>query len=733
MISGGKFDPKQRTSGIRDLLGRAKSTSAEVDFRCGSDLYIVHRRTLSVGLYRPLFEVHRAEYFSKTCARAYGKANCFGQGDLMSELKIFVVAIMAFFHTGILSGGLPDGRYLYVASPGIRNYLEYGGHGLLVFDIDNGHKFVKRIPIGGVDERGRPINVKGICASAITDRVYISTLRSMMCLDLVTEKLLWEKKYEGGCDRMSVTPDGKVIYLPSLEKGHWHVVDAAGGDVITRIEPNSGSHNTICGISGRYAYLAGLKSPTLTIAETSGNTVAGSGPKTDAASRRRSEFRDDEASRIGFRTLSKTCGPFSHNIRPFTVNGSETVVYVCINDCLGFEIGDLTTGKKLHRVEVAGFEKGKVKRHGCPSHGIGMTPDESQIWVTDGANSHMHIFDATVMPPKQIASLPVRDQPGWVTFTINGDFAYPSSGDVFNTATRELVTQLTDEEGRAVGSEKMLEIDWRNGEPIRTGDQFGLGRRTGKPLVQRSVEQEPVTFSDAASGKATIVDLTWSLDENNAYWPGEGYKPFQLNTIATLEKDGVLSKAFSMPEHMGTHIDAPNHFEPNQPDVAHIDPDLLIGPGVVVDIEQRAEQDADTMLTVDDLRDWEAEHGDIPKGAIVLLHTGWGRHWKNYARYKNQDATGGLHFPGFSGEAATWLIQERSIRGIGIDTLSIDRGQSKDFEVHHIINGNGRYGLENVAFSEKLPARGFHLIVAPIKIEKGSGGPARIFAVVPQK
>src|SRR5207244_1944847 len=149
----------------------------------------------------------------------------------------------------------PDGRFLYVAVPGIRNYLEFGGHGLLVFDIDAGHKFVRRITTGGLDEEGKPRNVKGICANPATKRVHISTTHTLMSLDLGTEKLLWEKAYEGGCDRMSVTPDGKTIYLPSFEKDHWNVVDAVTGDVITKIVPNSGSHNTICGLNGKEAYL----------------------------------------------------------------------------------------------------------------------------------------------------------------------------------------------------------------------------------------------------------------------------------------------------------------------------------------------------------------------------------------------------------------------------------------------------------------------------------------------
>ena len=143
---------------------------------------------------------------------------------------------------------------------------------------------------------------------------------------------------------------------------------------------------------------------------------------------------------------------------------------------LGFEIGDLNTGKMLHRVEVEGFTKGAVKRHGCPSHGIGLTPDEKQIWLSDGHNNRVHIFDATVMPPKQLTSIELRDQPGWVTFSIDGRLAYPSTGDVIDVATRRMVAGLKDEHGVDVQSEKLLEIDFVGDQPIRNGDQFGLGR-----------------------------------------------------------------------------------------------------------------------------------------------------------------------------------------------------------------------------------------------------------------
>jgi hypothetical protein len=353
----------------------------------------------------------------------------------------------------------PEQHLLYVAVPGVRDYLEYGGHGLLVFDIDAGHRFVRRIPTAGLDEHGRPLNVKGICASTATGRLYISTTRQLMCLDLASEKLLWEQRYDAGCDRMSITPDGKTIYLPSLEGPLWYVVDAADGQVRTKIVTDSGAHNTVCGPSGRFAYLAGLKSPLLRVADTGDNSI-------------------------------KTVGPFGAAIRPFTIDSRERLCFVNINELLGFEIGDLATGKKLARVEVQGFRTGPTKRHGCPSHGIGLTPNERELWLTDAANSRMHVFDATqvagtadgkLAPPRQLASIELRDQPGWITFSIDGRFAYPSTGDVIDTNTRRIVAQLADEERRAVQSEKMLEIHRRGSKTVRVGDQFGIGRASAVP------------------------------------------------------------------------------------------------------------------------------------------------------------------------------------------------------------------------------------------------------------
>jgi len=239
------------------------------------------------------------------------------------------------------------------------------------------------------------------------------------------------------------------------------------------------------------------------------------------------------------------------------------------------------------------------------------------------------------------------------------------------------------------------------------------------------------TLDQLCQGKLKVVDLTWPLNQESAFWPGPKYKPFNLETLATLEKDGVLSKAFCTPEHLGTHLDAPNHFEPGGISVDRLPPEQFFAPGVMIDMSGPASLDADYRLRLEDVKQWELAHGPIPRGTVVLLNTGWGRHWNHKERYQGSDVQGRLHFPGFSAAAVRYLLDERDIRGIGIDTLSVDNGLSRDFAVHHLIGAAGRYGLENVAHLNELPPRGFYLIVAPIKIETGSGGPTRIFAIVP--
>jgi len=338
-------------------------------------------------------------------------------------------------------------HFLYVATPGIRNYVEYGGIGLIVYDMDNGHRFVKRTPTFDIAAGAPPENVKGIAAHGGTGRVYISTPKRVGAFDIATGGRIWVQEYEGGADRISLSPDGKTLYVPSFEGPHWHAVNASDGKVLKKLVLDSGAHNTLYGPDGKRVYLAGLKSPILSIANATTHEVIGG------------------------------VGPFSNSVRPFTINASQTLCFVNVNDLLGFEIGDIKTGKMLHRVTVTGYEKGPVKRHGCPSHGIGLRPDEKELWLADGANSKVHVFDMTVMPPKQTTTLSVRDQPGWITFSMNGRYAYPSTGEVFDAQTKKIVATLADESGNAVHSEKMVEVVFSDGKPSVSGDQFGIGRR----------------------------------------------------------------------------------------------------------------------------------------------------------------------------------------------------------------------------------------------------------------
>lgn len=345
------------------------------------------------------------------------------------------------------------GRYLYVAVPGIRNYLGYGGHGLLVFDIDNQHKFVKRIKTGGFSPDKKPSNVKGVAVSVPLNSIYISTLESLQRIDLTTEKVLWEKTFAGGADRMAISPDGKTMYLPSLEKSFWNVVDCETGNIIKKIEVVKRAHNTLYGPSGNFAYLADIASPLLHVADTKTHTVV------------------------------KKVGPFGNGIRPFTINSTETLVYATVDSLLGFEVGDLKTGKLLDRIQVQGWNQGPVRRHGNPSHGIGLTPDEKEIWLADGHNMRLHVFSAT-KPYQQQTTIPLQDMPGWITFSLDGKFAYPSSGEVIDVKTRKILLTLQDENYNQVASEKMVEIHMAGGKAVKAGDQFGIGRATGKVTVK---------------------------------------------------------------------------------------------------------------------------------------------------------------------------------------------------------------------------------------------------------
>ena len=236
-------------------------------------------------------------------------------------------------------------------------------------------------------------------------------------------------------------------------------------------------------------------------------------------------------------------------------------------------------------------------------------------------------------------------------------------------------------------------------------------------------------LEDISSGKMRVIDLSYAINDKLVRWPGDE-KVFEAEVNASIEKDGYFTRSFWTLEHYGTHLDAPVHFAPGKTTVDQIPVKQFFGPAVVLDVQPDGAKNADYQLPVARVEEWEKRHRPIPEGAIVLLRTGWSARWPDAERYRNEDAQGRMHFPGFSVDAAKLLI-ERKVSGLGCDSMSVDYGASADFAVHHLALGSGLYHLENLADLSALPETGAFLVVAPIKLEGGSGGPVRVFALLP--
>jgi kynurenine formamidase len=234
---------------------------------------------------------------------------------------------------------------------------------------------------------------------------------------------------------------------------------------------------------------------------------------------------------------------------------------------------------------------------------------------------------------------------------------------------------------------------------------------------------------------AKLVDLTYPFGADTIYWPTA--KGFTLEVVHHGDTPGHYwyeANNYSGAEHGGTHMDAPAHFAEGKATVDQLPVGAGIGPLVRVDVSAAAARERDYRLTVDDLLAWEKANGRIPRGAIVVMYSGWGARWPDKQRYLGTAVAGdvaNLHFPGFSKEAAEFLVTERDINGIGVDTPSIDYGPSQDFIVHRIVNGANKPGLENLAHLDRVPASGATLIALPMPIAGGSGGPVRAVAVLP--
>jgi kynurenine formamidase len=261
---------------------------------------------------------------------------------------------------------------------------------------------------------------------------------------------------------------------------------------------------------------------------------------------------------------------------------------------------------------------------------------------------------------------------------------------------------------------------------VVAGFGAGCGRASNTELLARAFEG------------VEWVDLTHPFSDSTLYWPTA--KPFRLERVfAGTTPAGFFYTAnnFAAAEHGGTHLDAPVHFAEGRRASDAIPVRQLIGPAVVVDVRDSAARNPDYLVRVADLEAWEAAHGPIPEGAIVLLRTGWAAHWPDRARYLGTADTGAaavpqLHFPGLDSAAARWLVTARRIAAAGLDTPSIDFGQSSEYWSHRILMAENVPAFENVAALDQLPAKGAWVIALPMKIRGGSGGPLRIVAAVPR-
>jgi DNA-binding beta-propeller fold protein YncE len=331
-----------------------------------------------------------------------------------------------------------------------------------VYDMDHGQALVQRIALPTT------AGVRGVVASPVTHMLYVSygsdrgAGGSLLEYDLLAQGIVWQKTYGHGIDSMAITPDGKTIYMPDGElsgDGKWYIVDANSGNDTGMIAAGIGPHNTLVSLNGKHVYLGSRFSPYLTVADTTTDQVI------------------------------QKIGPLRGNgVRPFTITGRETLAYMSTTGFLGFQVGDIQTGKILYTVPIQGFTW-NGSGASDPSHGISLSPDEKELYVLDWANSYVHVFDVSQVPasaPRQVADIKLsrsmhhNESPcaydcladGWLQHNRDGRFVYVGdAGDVIDTASRQVVANLD----TLYNTRKMLEIDWQNGVPIFTTSRQGMG------------------------------------------------------------------------------------------------------------------------------------------------------------------------------------------------------------------------------------------------------------------
>jgi kynurenine formamidase len=226
-----------------------------------------------------------------------------------------------------------------------------------------------------------------------------------------------------------------------------------------------------------------------------------------------------------------------------------------------------------------------------------------------------------------------------------------------------------------------------------------------------------------------VVDLSHTMGPGS---PGfDRGEVLRARTVSDYAKDGYFARELTLPEHFATHVDAPAHFARGAWTADQIPAERLVRPVVVLEVAGRAERNSDYLVSLEDIAEWETQHGRIPAGAVVMAHTGWDRRWSSSEAFRNSDAQGVMHFPGYALETAEFLVTAREAVGLGIDTLSVDSGPAADFPVHRFTSAHGVYHIEGVANLEEVPPVGAVVVVALAKLQGGSGSPARVLALIP--
>ena len=341
-------------------------------------------------------------------ARAQGTGACAAMA-LATAAAMTVAPDAARQRTGVL----------YVA----QSAADAGGDvpSVAVFDGTT-HKFVRRIPLNG----GRDELVRGISGGAGAGRLYVATARRLLAVDLRDGRFSWQQDYGGHCcERPAVSPDGRTITVPAFGRPRAYIVNARTGELAGTIDVPGSPRQAVFSSDGRYSFVSAWESKMLTVVDADARTVV------------------------------REVGPFSDFGCPFAVNRRANMAFVNVDRLVGFEVADLQTGLTIDRVIVEPAATEEWGRYECPSHGIALSPDEREIWVADGVANRIHVFDATTYPPVLAATIQLRAQPRWITFSRDGRYAYAGT-EAIDTGTRTIAAILEDERGNPVRADVAL-------------------------------------------------------------------------------------------------------------------------------------------------------------------------------------------------------------------------------------------------------------------------------------